>query len=261
MSSTASVLNTSGLSGAVDTGLFVYGSGTNLLAAVQVGWYAQGPGSVNGLVSSVTDSGVSMLIVITSPALFTDGFSYSFTSTPISPNTPCFKKGSKILCFQGGKEVYRLVEDLRPGELVKTETAGYLKIHAIGTSLFYNSHSSDRMESKLYRCPKERYNDLTEDLFITGTHSILVNSLTEEEKVKTLKSLGKLFLTGSKWRLMAFIDIRTEPVTDDGIIDIYHIALECDINDLNYGIYANGLLVESCCKNYLTQRSSMRLLN
>lgn len=262
MSSTASVLNTSGLTGAVATGLFVYGSGNpNPLAAVQVGWYAQGPGSVNGLVSSVTDSGVSMLIVITLPALFTDGFSYSFTSTPISPNTPCFKEGSKILCFQGGKEVYRVVEDLRPGDLVKTETKGYLKIHAIGTSPFYNSSSSDRLENKLYRCPKERYNDLTEDLYITGTHSILVDSLTEDEKIKTSKTLGKLFLTGSKWRLMAFLDLRTEPVTDEGVIDIYHIALESHIDVLNYGIYANGLLVESCSKDYLLQRSSMRLLN
>jgi len=261
MSSTASVLNTSGLTGAVATGLFVYGSGTNHLAAVHVGWYAQGPGSVNGLVSSVTDSGVSVLIVITAPAFFTDGNSYSFTSTPIDSNTPCFKKGTKILCFDGAKELYRSIEDLRPGDLVKTETKGYLKIYAIGTSLFYNSPSSERLEGKLYRCPKERYNDLTEDLFITGTHSILVDSLTEEEKMKTSKSLGKLFLTGSKWRLMAFIDLRAEPVTHEGIIDIYHLALESDIDVLNYGIYANGLLVESCSKNYLTQRSSMRLLN
>jgi hypothetical protein len=260
MTSTASVLNTSGLTGGSATGLFQYGTGPNLLASVQVGWYAQGPGSVNGLVSSVTDSGVSMLIVITSPALFTTGSSYSFTSTQINPNPPCFKENTLILCFQENKEIYRQIQDLRPGDLVKTQTKGYLKIDVIGTSLFYNIASDERLENKLYKCPKERYSELTGDLFITGTHSILVDELTQEQQDKTIKSLGNLFLTGSKWRLMAFLDPRTELVHEQGVFNIYHLALENEVPFGNYGIYANGLLVESCSKNYLTQHSNMRLL-
>jgi hypothetical protein len=29
---------------------------------------------------------------------------------------------------------------------------------------------------------------------------------------------------------------------------------------MNYGVYANGLLVESCSKRYLTELSNMRIL-
>lgn len=260
MSSTPSVLNTSGLSGGSATGLFQYGTGPNLLSAVQVGWYAQGPGSLNGPVTSVTNSGVSMLIVIGSPGFFTSGESYSFTSTQINLNPPCFKEDTHILCFQENKEVYRPIQELRPGDLVKTELNGYLRIDSIGTSLFYNTSSYERIENKLYRCPKERYNELTSDLFITGTHSILVETLTQEQQDKTTQSLGCLFLTGSKWRLMAFLDLRTEVVQQQGIFNIYHLALENEIPVGNYGIYANGLLVESCSKNYLTQHSNMTLL-
>jgi hypothetical protein len=261
MSSTISVLNTSGLPGNTVTGLFVYGSETNPLAAVQVGWYAQGPGSINGLITSIIDSGVSVLIQVTSPAFFTSGELYSFTAQQINSNPPCFKEGTQILCFKDNKEVYRVIQDLRPGDLVKTHVNGYLKIDMIGTSLFYNSQSSERFENKLYKCSMYRYSELTDDLYITGTHSILVDSLTREEQDKTVKSLGKLFLTGSKWRLMAFIDIRTDVVTDPGVCNIYHLALENEVLVGNYGIYANGLLVESCSKNYLRQRSNMTLLN
>jgi hypothetical protein len=261
MSSTPSVLNSSGLSGGSATGLFQYGSGTNLLAAVQVGWYAQGTGSVNGLVSSVTDSGVSMLIVITAPAEFFTGNSYSFTSVEINTNAPCFKEGSKILCLKDEKEIYCLIEDLRKGDLIKTQSKGFIKLDMIGTSLFFNKSSNDRDENKLYKCPKEIYSELTEDLFITGSHSILVDTLTDEQQNKTKKSLGNLFITGNKWRLMAFIDLRTEPVKEEGVFRIYHLALESDNDVINYGIYANGLLVESCCKNYLKQHSNMTLLD
>jgi len=260
MTSTASVLNTSGLSGGSATGLFQYGSGTNLLAAVQVGWYAQGNGSVNGLVSSVTDSGVSVLIVITAPQVFFSDNSYSFTSEPINPNAPCFKEGTLILCLEGDKEVYKPIESLMPRDLVKTEKNGFVKIELIGNSLFYNSNSTVRDETKLYRCTKAAYPELTEDLYITGTHSILVQSLTQEEKEKTIKSLRQLFLTGKKWRLMAFIDSRTEAVEQEGVYTIYHLALEHEMLDCNYGIYANGLLVESCSKRYLLEHSNMKLL-
>jgi hypothetical protein len=43
-------------------------------------------------------------------------------------------------------------------------------------------------------------------------------------------------------------------------MNIYHIALENDDPYMNYGIYANGLLVESCSKRYLKELSKMRIL-
>ena len=41
---------------------------------------------------------------------------------------------------------------------------------------------------------------------------------------------------------------------------IYHFALENDNYYNNYGIYANGLLVETCSKRYLKELSKMTLI-
>jgi hypothetical protein len=44
-------------------------------------------------------------------------------------------------------------------------------------------------------------------------------------------------------------------------VTIWHIALENDDYYMNYGIYANGLLVESCSKRYLKELSKMEIVN
>jgi hypothetical protein len=43
-------------------------------------------------------------------------------------------------------------------------------------------------------------------------------------------------------------------------VTIYHIALENDDYYMNYGVYANGLLVETCSKRYLKELSRMELI-
>lgn len=45
---------------------------------------------------------------------------------------------------------------------------------------------------------------------------------------------------------MACVDNRANIYNDHGNHNIWHIALENDDINTNYGIYANGLLVESC---------------
>lgn len=173
---------------------------------------------------------------------------------------PCFLEGTKILCFENNQEVYRPVESLRKGDLVKTIYNGYLPIHMIGTSPMYNPNNDDRIASRLYKCSKENYPTLIEDLYITGCHSILVPWLTYVQGQMTIATLGKLFVTDKHCRLMAWVDEKAEPYTKGGMYNIYHIALENDDYYMNYGIYANGLLVESCSKRYLTEMSNMRVV-
>ena len=103
----------------------------------------------------------------------------------------------------------------------------------------------------LYRCPKDAYPELTDDLVITECHSILVGKITEEEREKTIKILGRIFITDKKYRLMACIDERTVPYEVEGTFPIWHFALENMDISMNYGVYANGgLLVESSCIMY-----------
>ena len=173
---------------------------------------------------------------------------------------PCFLEDTQILCLENGKEVYRPVQSLRKGDLVKTIYNGYLPIHMIGTSPMYNPNNNDRIAARLYKCPKENYPGLLDDLYITGCHSILVPWLTYEQGQKTIASLGRLFVTDKHCRLMAWVDEKAVPYKMEGVYNIYHIALENEDYYMNYGIYANGLLVESCSKRYLMEMSNMRIL-
>jgi hypothetical protein len=84
--------------------------------------------------------------------------------------------------------------------------------------------------------------------------------LTAEEREGTVASLGKIFITGKKYRLMACLDKRAEPWNSYGKYNIWHIALENENIYSNYGIFANGLLVETCNIHYLRDRTQMTLV-
>lgn len=173
---------------------------------------------------------------------------------------PCFMEDTKILCLKNNKEVYRPIQELRKGDLVKTISNGYLPIYKIGTSELPNPGHDHRIPNRLYKCSTEKYPELFEDLYITGCHSILVPFLTDEEWDNTKQLLGDIFITDNHFRLMACLDENAEPYNKDAYINIYHIALENSNYYMNYGIYANGLLVETCSKRYLTELSNMRII-
>ena len=208
----------------------------------QIGWYAQGLNVFNGKVTSIDIPNENITI---ENQLFKSGQAYYFTSYKL-PEPPCFKQGTKILCLKDNKEVYILIENIKKNDLIKTLNNGYLRVNFIGKSSINNSDNNERTLERLYKCSKDKYPELTEDLFITGGHSILVDNLTEIEKQKTNEIWSKIQMTDNKYRLMAAIDERSEPYQHHGEFPIYHIALENQDYYNNYGIYANGLLVETC---------------
>jgi len=173
---------------------------------------------------------------------------------------PCFKEGTKILCQINGADTYKPIESLVPGTLVKTSRDGYKKVEVLGQGTIQNPGNVERSENRLYKCTKAKYPEITEDLFITGCHSILVNKLTDKQREDTIKYLGRIFVTDKKYRLMACLDDRAEPFASEGNYIIYHIALEDTDQLRNFGIYANGLLVETCCLNTLKNKSNMSVL-
>ena len=176
------------------------------------------------------------------------------------PTTPCFLEGSTILCEVDGVETYVPVEELRAGTLVKTSRDGYKKVVLIGKGSIENPGTAERIENRLYKCCTEKYAELTTDLFITGGHSILVDSITDAQREALTKNLGKIFATDKKYRLIACVDERAEPWASEGTYPIYHFALEHTDEAMNYGVYANGgLLVETCCIRSLKNRSNMTL--
>jgi hypothetical protein len=172
-------------------------------------------------------------------------------------SVPCFKEHTKILTING----YRPIQDLRKGDLIKTSIDGYKAIDMIGVKNIYHSGFSYRDKNQLYVCSQSKYPELFEDLVITGMHSILIDNFIDNEREQVIKLLGDTYMTDDKYRLPACIDKRTKPYSKPGNYNIYHIALENENYYYNYGIYANGLLVETCSQRYLKELSNMELLN
>ena len=173
----------------------------------------------------------------------------------INSNVPCFNRNTKILTDNG----YVLIQNLRKGDLIKTLSHGYVPIDMIGTRKMYN-YSCTEFKNRLFIYTNSEYPEINEDLIITGCHSILVDEFKDGEEEKTKEILGTIFVTEEKYRLPACVDNMSKLYNKEGVFDIYHIALENENYYWNYGIYANGLLVETCSKRYLKELSQMTII-
>jgi hypothetical protein len=59
---------------------------------------------------------------------------------------------------------------------------------------------------------------------------------------------------------MACLDERAKPWVSQGAYTIWHFALEHEDTGKNYGVYANGLLVETTSKRMMKDLSGMELV-
>lgn len=206
------------------------------------------------LASNSTGTSPQNVVYVNGDTLNQDGSYYLY------PSAPCFLEGTTILCQIDGVEKYVPVEQLERGTLVKTSLDGYKPIVLIGKGTIQNPGDDERITNRLYKCSTSNYPGLTEDLYITGCHSILEQHMTDKQKEDTIKELGKLFVTDNKYRLMACVDERAEPWNSKGAYTIWHFALENNDITMNYGVYANGgLLVETCSIRFLKTKSNMDL--
>jgi len=177
------------------------------------------------------------------------------------PSAPCFLEGTTVLCQVEGVETYVPVEEMKNGTLVKTTADGYKPVVLIGKGKIQNPGDNERSENRLYQCSPSKYPELSEDLYITGCHSILEFPITEIQKEAMIAHQGELFVTDKKYRLMACLDERAEPWNSAGEYTIWHFALEHEDDGMNYGVFVNGgLLVESCCIRFLKNKSNMTFL-
>ena len=177
---------------------------------------------------------------------------------PVDPSgVPCFLKGTNILTNIG----YRPIEVLRKGNLIKTLLHGYKPIEMIGYSIIYHQGARDRRKDQLYVCTPAQYPEVVEDVVLTGSHAILVDEFTDDQqRNETKEVLTDIFLTDNYYRLPACVDARTRVYDQPGTYTIYHLALQHENYYMNYGIYANGLLVESCSRRYMKECSGMRFV-
>ncbi len=157
----------------------------------------------------------------------------------------CFLKGTYIYTNKG----YELIENLKKGDLVNTFKDNYVPIDIIVEEEMYHDAQKERNKGQLYKLDYPEYPQLLKELYITGAHSVLVGKLTDKQKSQIIQDYGKTFATDLFDRLPAYLDEKAKVHDVSGKYTIYHIALENENIFSNYGIYANGLLVESLSKN------------
>jgi hypothetical protein len=240
-------------SGNKDGGTTVIITGTDFTGTTSVTF-----GGINALsfiedsdtqITSVTPAGAAGPINVIVTTSGGPSSPFSFTNDIV-----CFKQGSKILTDKG----YICIELLKKGDLVKTLKHDFVPINMLGKREFYNPALKDRIKDQLYKCSQEQYPEVFEPLIITGCHSILIEEYKDqEEREKTIEVVGNTYITDDKYRLPACVDERASIYETEGNTMIYHLALDCDDYYMNYGIYANGLLVETCSKRYLKELSNM----
>jgi len=130
--------------------------------------------------------------------------------------------------------------------MIKTADGSFKPIKIIIKKSFNNPVSTKRIPDQLYKYSKKIYTDLFEDLILTGRHCYLVDEITKEEEEKILLFNKKIEYTNNKTRLPSFINEKTIVYNKKGRYNVYHFALDNIDETMNDGIYANGLLVESC---------------
>jgi len=189
-------------------------------------------------------------------------FSYESNSVSVSLQYPCFLQGSKILAMnvETDEEEYIPIENLRRGDLIKTVKHGYKAIELIGFRKIPNPLEISKESSRLYWLRKSKIPSLREDLCVTGDHCVLYRSITDNKREQIQDHMGDIYETEGHYRVPAFLDERSEPYKSSGPATIWHFALENSNVYHNYGVMANGLLVESNCIYCMYNDSNMELL-
>jgi len=170
----------------------------------------------------------------------------------------CFSEGTKILCYKQLanslicilREEYRLVQDLKVGDLVKSYKHGYRKISKILNGFIKNNPNGQDNGDCMYIMKKTPDNGLIEDLILTRNHAILVEKLTENEK-KATENDEKIIIDDLLCLITGKSD-KFEKVQNTNFYNYYHFSLDSDgDNDRRFGVWANGLLVELPSNNMM----------
>ena len=180
-------------------------------------------------------------------------FSSSSTTIYRTDDPVCFNEDTKILCLNHSlEEEYIPIQNLKKGDFVKTYLHGYRKVDLIHQGVLFNN--PNKWNQCMYKMGKTEENGLLEDLIVTGGHSILVDEFTETEKEKLNKNGVKeyIYKIDDKYLLFASASDHFVPLTDNEKYNYYHLTLENNGDDKQqFGIWANGILTETTCNDYL----------
>jgi hypothetical protein len=156
----------------------------------------------------------------------------------------CLVEGTEILCINNlGRELYLKIENIKIGTKIKTYFHGAKKLIKIMKKEFKNDKGFNQI------CKLSNIYGQTNDLFLTGGYSTIVKKLTDYQREQSKdydtfdKKIDNLEL------LISHFNSKCEKIDDDKIYNVYYIVLQNEDVDGQYGIYANGVLVETTSIN------------
>ena len=222
-----------------------------LASKTSISYYSQNIYSFQEKAISIAQLG-NVLYLLSSNTIVNNTFYNTYQLSISLADAPiCFLKGTYIYT----KEGYKQIETLKKGDLVNTFKDNYVAIDTIVEEEMYHDAEKERNKNQLFKLSYPEYPQLLKELYITGAHSILVGKLTDKQKEHIIQDYGKVFATDLFDRLPAYLDEKAKVHEESGTYTIYHLALENENMHSNYGIFANGLLVESLskhdCNNHL----------
>ena len=98
---------------------------------------------------------------------------------------------------------------------------------------------------------------MTEDLFVTGLHNILVDDVDDKEKYLSKVNMKKMRKIDDKFLIEVHTMTNFEEILDDNEYELFHIILSDVSDDKQYGIWANGILSESMSWNNFNKKGKL----
>jgi hypothetical protein len=161
----------------------------------------------------------------------------------------CFLLGTNILCYQNNIEMEISIELLQNGDYVKTHKGEYKKIVFIGYNFYKNNLKNNIKVIKQNKISNDIPN---KDLYLTSGHSLLFKDLKYVNVFYDKHYYPENEKIDDYYKIMTSQCFLCDDYDKNKKIEFYfHIVLENENLDGQYGIYANGVLCESMSYNHI----------
>ena len=172
-------------------------------------------------------------------------YGWTFVGDTYQPSPACFNENTNILTWNLSTqtEQYIPIQFLKVGDWVKTFQEGYQRILGINHKTM-NHHPDNAWYDCMFQMKKTIF--MQDDLFLTGQHAILVNSLPKDI-LSQYKELNIIPTKINKFPLLicAFSTL-FEKVPYGQTFTYYHFTLEANGDKFKqYAVWANGILCET----------------
>lgn len=147
----------------------------------------------------------------------------------------CYNKDTTVLTKIHDIEQYIKIQDLIPGNLIKTYKHGFKPLKYL---LNANVMTSDDVLNSMYIIKKDSTNNLNEDLIVSGGHYLLVDNIDKELIDKKPKIYKNPIKIDDKKCMLVCDSKEAQRLEENKSYEIYHIILEGE--NERYGIFVNG---------------------